>query len=297
MTKRTCDMLSPQQIARFKRDGFLMIENALSSTQLHALKRQFDCWVEESRAHDAPYGETLDRRPRFDLEPGHCAARPALRRIASPLEVSDDYLRAMRDNRALDAIVDLFGPNIKFHHCKINSKLPDTGTAVKFHQDFLYEPHSNDDLITALLFIDEVTGQNGPLEVVPGSHTGPLHRLWHDGVFTGAVGHRIAETTAPKTLTCTGPAGAACLMHTRLLHGSAANLSAHPRTLFITIYSAEDALPLSPNPLPSRYAGEVVRGRRTNRVRCSSYEMDLPEVPESASFFDQQAKPGNRLSV
>ena len=267
-----------------------MIEDTLSPAQLGPLQKQFAQWTHASRKHNAPYGETIDRRPRFDVEPGHSAEQPALRRIASPIEISDDYLRAMRENKAVDAIADLLGPNIKFHHCKINAKLPGAMTAVKFHQDFLYEPHSNDDLITALLFIDEVTEQNGPLEVVPGSHTGPLYGLWHDGVFTGAIDHRIAAGMASKTVHCTGPAGAVCLMHTRLLHGSAANHSTHPRTLFIAIYSAEDALPLSPNPLPSRYAGEMVRGRRTNRVRCCNYETDLPEVPESASFFDQQAK-------
>ncbi len=284
--------LSPQQIKRFNRDGYLLIEEALSPDQLSPLKAQFSRWTSASRGHNKPYGKTLDGRARFDLEPGHCANQPALRRVASPLEVSADYLRAMRENKAVDAVADLLGPNIKFHHCKINSKLPGAATEVKFHQDFLYEPHSNDDLITALMFIDEVTEQNGPLEVVPGSHTGPLYGLWHDGVFTGAIDPRIAAAMASKTVACTGPAGAACLMHTRLLHRSAANLSDHPRTLFIVIYSAEDALPLSPNPLPSRYAGEVVRGHQTHRIRCSRYEMDLPEVPESASFFDQQTKQG-----
>ena len=284
--------LSPQQITQFNRDGYLMLENALSREQLTPLRAQFQRWTEQSRAHSKPYGSTRDGRPRFDLEPNHSASQPALRRIASPLEVSADYLRVMRENNAVDAIADLLGANIKFHHCKINSKLPGAATEVKFHQDFLYEPHSNDDLITALLFIDEVTTHNGPLEVVPGSHTGPLYGLWHDGVFTGAVDNRMADGIAAKTIQCTGPAGAACLMHTRLLHGSAANLSTQPRTLFIIVYSAEDALPLSPNPLPSRYAGEIVRGRQTNRVRCSSYAMELPEVPESASFFDQQAKQG-----
>ena len=284
--------LSPQQIKQFNRDGFLVMPNALPADLLTSLREQFHRWTEQSRKHKKPYGKTLDGRPRFDLEPGHSAERPALRRIASPIEISAHYLRAMRENRAVDAIAELLGDNLKFHHCKINAKLPGAGTEVKFHQDFMYEPHTNDDLITALMFIDEVTEQNGPLEVVPGSHTGPLHGLWHDGVFTGAVDHRTAHRAAQKTVRCTGPAGAACLMHTRLLHGSAANLSAHPRTLFIAIYSAEDALPLSPNPLPSRYTGEIVRGQRTNRVRCHSYEMDLPEVPKSASFFDQQAKQG-----
>ena len=285
-------LLSSHQVRQFHRDGYLLLADALPTDLLKALKAQFQRWTAQSRKHRKPFGKTRDGRPRFDVEPGHCATQPALRRIASPIEISTAYLRAMRENAAVDAIAELLGPNIKFHHCKINAKLPGAGTEVKFHQDFLYEPHTNDDLITALLFIDQVTEKNGPLEVLPGSHTGPLHELWHDGVFTGAVANPVACQAARRTVQCTGPAGSICLMHTRLLHGSAANRSTRPRTLFIAVYSAEDALPLSPNPLPSRYAGEVVRGQRTNRVRCSNYQMTLPEVPQSASFFDQQAKQG-----
>lgn len=285
-------ILSPQQIQQFKRDGFLLMADALPANLLNPLKKQFNQWREQSRKHTKPFGKTFDRRARFDLELGHNTDQPALRRVASPIEISKHYLRAMRENNAVDAIAELLGANIKFHHCKINAKLPGASTQVKFHQDFMYEPHSNDDLITALFFMDEVTEQNGPLEVVPGSHTGALHSLWHDDVFTGTVAKQIATAATRKKITCTGPAGSACLMHTRLTHGSAANHSNHPRTLFIAVYSAEDALPLSPNPLPSRYAGEVVRGKRSNRVRCVNYEMELPEVPKSASFFDQQATPG-----
>ena len=79
-------------------------------------------------------------------------------------------------------------------------------------------------------------------------------------------------------------------MHTRLLHGSAPNHSDRPRTLFISEYRAEDSKPLQVNHLPSPHDGEVVRGERTNRVRCSSYEMEYPEVPTGASFFEQQDK-------
>lgn len=273
-----------------------MIRRALPPAQLRPLQEQFAAWVEISRAHTAPYGETIDHRARFDVEPGHCAARPALRRVSSPTEISPAYLRVMRDNRALCAITDLLGANIKFHHSKINSKLPGAATEVRFHQDFLYEPHSNHDLITALFFLDDVTDENGPLEIVPASHTGPLYSLWHDGVFTGAVDSRIAAEMSRKTVRLRGAAGAACLMHTRLLHRSAVNRSPHPRTLFIAVYSAEDALPLSPNPLPCAHAGEIVRGMRSNRVRCGSYEMEIPEVPKSASFFDQQARRESRTS-
>ena len=79
-------------------------------------------------------------------------------------------------------------------------------------------------------------------------------------------------------------------MHTRLLHGSAPNRSARPRTLHISVYSAEDAVPSSPNPVPNRYEGLMVRGERSGRIRSTAFELQLPQLPTTASFFDQQAQ-------
>jgi hypothetical protein len=41
--------------------------------------------------------------------------------------------------------------------------------------------------------------------------------------------------------------------------------------------------------VPSRHQGEVVRGIATGRIRVTPYDIPLPQLPESASFFDQQA--------
>lgn len=282
-------ILTQEQIDRFRRDGFLTVPDAVTAEELTALRDTFGGWVEESRAHSADYGETLDGRARFDLEPGHTADRPALRRVQSPEEISDTYAGVMRRARLVDYVADLIGPSLRFHHGKVNSKLPGAATKVKFHQDFTFQPMSNDDMITALLFVDDVTADNGPLEVVPGTHKGPLYSLWHGGRFTGAVADEVVEKHRHNIIQCTGKAGSVCLMHASLLHGSAPNRSDRPRTLYIATYYAEDAVELSPNALPSTFTGALVKGRVSGRVRCSAYEMEIPEVPEETSFFAQQA--------
>ncbi|MFT7675967.1 MAG: ectoine hydroxylase-related dioxygenase (phytanoyl-CoA dioxygenase family) [Gammaproteobacteria bacterium] len=282
--------LNEEQRESFWSDGYLVVENAVDSELLKAMQDGFSGWVEESRSYKKPYGKTIDGRARFDLETGHSANKPALRRISAPVEISQPYYDAMASSRMTDCVADLIGPNVKFHHAKINSKLPGAQTAVKWHQDFPFTPHSNDDLVTALLMLDDVTQDNGPLEAVSRSHTDKLHGLWHDGVFTGSVADSVAKDCQKKAITCIGPAGSVCLMHTRLLHGSAPNLSDQPRTLFICVYSAEDAIPYSSNPVPSKFEGLLVRGERTNKVRSTPYEMELPQKPKSASFFDQQTR-------
>ena len=71
------------------------MDSALSAEDLKPLRQQHRQWIEESRQYTGPYGEMLDGRPRFDVEPGHSAETPALRRIASPEEISDDFLNLL----------------------------------------------------------------------------------------------------------------------------------------------------------------------------------------------------------
>ena len=283
-------VLSDTQVAAFRRDGYVMMADAVSADELAALREVFAAWMAESRSQTGPWGTTVDGRSRFDVEPGHSAGSPALRRVASPVEVSDVYLDVMRNARMVDAAAQLVGPNIEFNNAQVNSKQPGTATAVRFHQDFLYEPHTNDDLVAVLIFVDDVTLENGPLEVVPGSHLGQMYEHWHDGVFTGTVAPDVEAEATGQAVACQGPAGSACLLHTRTLHGSGPNMSDTARTLYICTYRSEDSQQLQANHIPSVFDGEVVRGVATNRVRCSASEMEFPEIPTGASFFEQQAQ-------
>jgi phytanoyl-CoA hydroxylase len=281
-------------VDQFKKDGYIFLENALTKAQLLSVKDQLATWVDESKLHSESFGKIKDGRPRFDVDiKSHSEDKPALRRITSPAEISDSCLDIVKDNSALDLVAEIFSPNIKHWTNKLNLKLPSSGTEVKFHQDFPFEPHSNEDIMTVLFFLDDVTLENGPLEVVPGSHNGPLYSLWQDGVFTGAVASEIEAANKGEAISCTGRAGSACLMHSKLLHGSGSNRTKLPRSLYIVSYTAEDAIPLTDNPLPSDLDGLIVRGIKTDTVRCSSYSVELPEYPKEVSFFGQQDKVKN----
>ena len=282
-------VLDAQQIEAFWDAGSITVPNAVTADQLRLLITEFESWVEESRKHPVPFGEMLDGRARFDVEPGHCAERPALRRIAAPTDLSANYLQVLRDSAMTDMVADLIGPNLRLHHTKINSKLPGAATEVKWHQDFTFDPHSNDDMITALLFLDDVSEDNGSLQIAPGTHRGPLLSLWQNGRFTGAVSEQDARDLDRQARTETGAAGSVCLMHVRVVHGSKPNRSSHPRTLFIAAIAAADAVPLAANPIPSRHEGMLLRGKEPGRIRSMAFDLETPEVPAGASFFEQQA--------
>lgn len=282
-------MLSENQKAEFWQSGVTVVESAYSAADLETLRQQHLRWIEESRQHEGPFGKMIDGRPRFDVEPGHCKDAPALRRVASPEEISQEFLDIVQGGPMIEAVADLLGADLRFHHAKLNSKLPGSDTVVKWHQDFTFDPHSNDDCITAMLFLDDITHDIGPARVVPGSHRGPLYSLWHEGVFTGAVGNDVAATCEIEAIECLGPAGSLCLMHTRVLHASSENLTAEPRTLYIATLTAADAIPLVPCAVPSSYSGSIVHGKDPARIRSIAFTMENPEIPAGASFFNQQA--------
>lgn len=283
-------MIEQWQIDQYNEQGFLVVQNVLTEDEVAGLRKDFDGWVEESRRHTAPWGQIQDGRPRFDIEEDHSAEHPSLRRITSPTEISEVFRKTALDSRVSRIAGQLIGGRgARFHHSKVNSKLPHTATEVKWHQDFPFTPHSNDDLVTVLLMISDVTPENGPLNVIPGTHKGPLFSHWQDGRFTGTVSDEVIREYCQQPVSCYAPAGSVCFMHTRLLHASSPNNTDLPRNLFINVYAAEDAVPFGDNPLPSEHAGTLVYGEASGLVRCSPLELKLPEKPRGASFFVQQA--------
>lgn len=282
--------ISEAQVESFWRDGFVVVEDAVTSSQLGQMQEALKQWVDESRSYEAPYGETIDGRPRFDLAHVHHAHAPALRRVDNPPEIDSVYAEVAFDGGFVDMIADLIGPDLKFHHSKINLKQPGSETRVGWHQDFSYTPHSNDHVVTALLMLDEMTVENGCLMGVPGSHREGQKSLWQDGVFTGEVDAQTARAARAQARPVTGRQGSVCLMHTKLLHGSEPNQSRSARALYICVYSAADAIPLTRSPLPNRFEGRVVRGRASRFARIDPGTVELPPSYRAASFFEVQEK-------
>jgi hypothetical protein len=285
--------LTEDQIAQFGRDGFLVAEDAVTAGQLDALNRVLAGWIEESRGHNRPFGPPcLGGRARFDMGPEHTPERPALRRVNNPSDISPDYEEVMRSSAMVDMVADLLGKSVKFHHCKINLKLPASRTEVGFHQDFCFTPHTNYDLVTALLMLDDVDIDNGALMVVPGSHRGPLYSLFIGNEFAGRIADDLEAQFKREQVPALGKAGSVCLMHTRLLHGSEANRSSRPRSLYICVYTAADAIALATNPLPNPNEGLVVRGDSTRfaRIALDVDRIEIPGRPKVVSFFAIQGQ-------
>src|SRR6186713_986929 len=150
--------LSAEQIGRYQRDGFIVVEDVLSPAEIADLRRVTDALVENARTVTAHTGV-------YDLEPSHTPADP----------------------RIVAILRDLLGPAVRWDESKLNMKSPGYGAAVEWHQDWAFYPQTNDDLCAVGVMMDDCALENGPLLIIPGSHKGPVHDHHVDGHFAGAM--------------------------------------------------------------------------------------------------------------
>ncbi|MBT3564629.1 MAG: phytanoyl-CoA dioxygenase family protein, partial [Gammaproteobacteria bacterium] len=135
------NQLNQTQIEQYHRDGFLVLEEFLSPTWLERLRQTTEAFVEESRK--------VERSDKvFDVEPDHTNDNPRLRRLNNPSDQDETYWEFSSQSEIVDLAEDILGPDIKFHHSKLNFKFPHGGEEVKWHQDIQFWPHTNYDLIT-----------------------------------------------------------------------------------------------------------------------------------------------------
>ena len=276
-------MLDAAQIASYGTNGYLVVEDVLTVAELEELRRVTDEFVERARAVTA--NDEI-----FDLEPGHSAASPSLRRIKHPLTKHPVYAKYARHDHILDLVEGLIGPNLRFHNNKLNMKNRDSGSAVEWHQDWAFYPHTNDDLLEVGIALDDMTVENGALMVIPGSHRGATWNHHQDGLFVGAI--TDPEFRPDGAVPVEVRAGGITLHHVRMVHGSWPNRSSKPRRMFFIGFCAVDAWPLVPSgdsleDMDSR----VVRGEPTlePRMKDLPVRLSLPRV-EGGSIYEQQEK-------
>lgn len=260
--------MAPEQIAKFPvrtltehqrnsyfEDGYLLVEKAVSEDWLVKLRAAADGLVERSR------GVTQSGSV-FDIERDHTAENPRLRRVSSPQEQHPVFWDLCLNSVLGDIVADLVGPDVKFHHSKLNFKWKKGGEEVKWHYDIASWPHTNYSPLTVGVYLNDCGMDNGPLAVIPKSHELELFNQYEDGKWVGYIPDadlRRLDLATARYLT--GPAGSITIHNSRTVHGSPANQSNVGRPLLLYTFSSADAFPYTANPIPSKQSGAIVRGK------------------------------------
>ena len=59
--------------------------------------------------------------------------------------------------RILEIVEQLIGKGLRTNGNKLNMKPPSKGSAVEWHQDWAFYPHTNDDVLAVGIAIDDMT--------------------------------------------------------------------------------------------------------------------------------------------
>ncbi len=275
-------MLSQDRIDFYHENGYLSVENVLSSEEVSALQRVTDEFVEKSR-------EVTDHTEVFDLEPGHTPENPKLRRLKSPIEHHEVFADTIRHDGILDIVSQLIGPGIRTNGNKLNMKSAAFGSPVEWHQDWAFYPHTNDDLLAVGVCIDDMVLDNGALLVIPGSQKGPTMDHHQEGRFCGAV--TDPSFSGKGAVVVEVPAGGISIHHVRAFHGSAPNTSGAQRRLLLLQYCAADAWPLTGAGDWDKFNSLILRGEPTNvpRIKDVPVRMPLPGALRGGSIYENQS--------
>jgi ectoine hydroxylase len=289
----TPTVLSQAQREAYFEDGYLLLESFVSHDWLERLRAITDEFIEASR--------TLEKSTAtFDLEAGHSAASPRLRRLCDPVEHHSVYWEFVSRGPIVDLAAELVGPDVKYHHSKLNFKWRDGGEEVKWHQDIQFWPHTNYSPLTIGVYLDDVSDDMAPMGVIPKSHDGELFDLYNDeDAWTGAIAERdLARVALDDAVFLAGPAGSVTIHNCRTIHGSMPNGSARSRALLLQTYTSADALKLTSLTDRLAHSNEIVRGKPARWIHSDPRPCLIPpdwskEGYTSIFALQQEEGPGS----
>jgi phytanoyl-CoA hydroxylase len=226
--------LTKQNIADYKKEGYVIIKNFLQPEEV-------------SKLYKIATGDDTLQKHAFDLN-DQSGKKTKLTLWYTP--GNDAYGLLTKSTRMVESVDQLMeGDSAVCHfHSKLMQKEPRVGGAWEWHQDYGYWYKNEfllpDQMMSVMVAITNANKENGCLQVIKGSHK--MGRIEHGfaGEQVGASQHYV--DLALKTMELVYVeinAGDALFFHSNLLHRSEANLSDGPRWSLISVYNRSANIP------------------------------------------------------
>jgi ectoine hydroxylase len=163
--------LHPEQLEALDRDGFVVLPELFSSTEIARVRERLPSLLAESH-------------PANIIEKASGEVRTAM-----GLHLRDElFANLVRHPRLVEPARQIRPGPLYVQQVKVNVKAAFSGDVWQWHYDFA--THHKDDGVPLPLalnlhvFLDEVNDFNGPLYFIPGSHKFGSHRAFHDTTTT-----------------------------------------------------------------------------------------------------------------
>jgi phytanoyl-CoA hydroxylase len=243
--------LSQDRIDAFHRDGYLPAIPMLEEPEIEILRAEYDRVFAEARA-SRTYRNLAVSDGTDAASDG--AAPQQMLQIRQMCERSLAFRRLLYDDRILDVVRALIGPNLMLFHDQALWKPAHTGGAVFWHQDNAYWRCRPANLVSCWLTLDDVVRENGAMQVIPGSHLAPCHHASTEST------NRLLDTEVDESRAVVVPASAGSGMfhHCQTLHYTAPNITDRQRRAFAIHYMPVGTSDREGHVLSANYARPVV---------------------------------------
>ena len=280
-TRVTEPTLTPEQVALYRRIGFVNAGQVIDGATLEQLRSELDRVMRDHRDESKPQPFRLSNLTGDETKP--------VWQIVNIWQASEAFRDLVHNPLIVSAVQQATGASgLRLWHDQIQYKPAQRGGVNAWHQDNPYWPPLTpaDAQITAWLALDDVDDDNGCMSMVPGSHRWGdaieyLHTLkdFH-AVPESYQGHDVHVVRTPVR------AGSLHLHHPYTWHGSHANMSGRPRRAIALHYMTSGATLVAEKKLHhpigytiSSQAGEAIDGPLFMTV----FPADKRHVPSLAS--------------
>ena len=281
--------LSAEQVAFFKEEGYLLMEDVLPPADLQPLIEEFNRNAREARVEgwleNIFEGEPFERRLARICEavddPDRTSSRSILFRGLQGKMKTAGMFAVVTHPAILDIVESVIGPEILAHpQFNVRAKLPNQDrSVVPWHQDLGYlQPDAEETfMVNFWIPLVDATAQNGCMEVIAGSHRarliGHVHNLGPAGNFKGIVDE---ELPPGEQVLCPVPVGGVLLTQHKTIHRSIPNRSDHIRWSLDLRYT-DPAMPTGRDSVP----GFIARSRANPELVAGSH-LDWLAVMEAS---------------
>jgi ectoine hydroxylase-related dioxygenase (phytanoyl-CoA dioxygenase family) len=269
--------LAAPALESWHRDGFVILRGLLSRVAVGAMR---DRAVELARLHAEtgalPAGFLVPERNAIEAatEPEDKVSKIFLLHGWDPV-----FGPAARHPAIVEVVVQLLGPDIDCFLSQFIFKSPGA-IGQPWHQDSFYFPFEPDRQIGVWIAVTEATRSNGPLWVLPGSHTEPVHEHVPDTRPGANVGYtEIVDHDMSDEIPVLLDPGDVLVFDSHLMHRSTDNRSSQLRAAMVYHYAQADTIDRTAQAMAddADALGEMPDGVAERAVRTGSvYDAWMP---------------------
>lgn len=238
--------LTQHQLKNYQKNGFILLKGLFSEQEAALFLKEARKMTEDPK---------IRAREEAIAEPGS----EEVRSVFMVHRLNELYRQVVADVRVANVARQILGSEVYIHQSRVNLKSGFIGKEFYWHSDF-ETWHVEDGMprmraVSCVILLTENNEFNGPLMLMPGSHTHYIScagetpedhykqslRKQEYGIADPAALSFLAERGGIQSMK--GPAGSVVFFDCNTMHGSNSNISPFPRAnLFFVYNSVENTL-------------------------------------------------------